>query len=34
MDEDAIEFLGKLSDSHGPAGFEKETTALVKDYVG
>ncbi len=33
MDEDSIEFLAKLSDSHGPAGFEKETTDLLKEYV-
>lgn len=33
MDEKALKFLKELSESFGPAGFERETLKIVKDYV-
>lgn len=34
MDTKALNLLGELSESFGPAGFERETARLVKKYVG
>jgi putative aminopeptidase FrvX len=33
MKKNAVKFLGKLSESFGPSGFERETAKIVKAYV-
>jgi len=33
MDSKSMKFLEELCNSHGPSGFEKEPTALLKEYV-
>jgi len=33
MKKNAVKFLGRLSESFGPSGFEREAIGIVKDYV-
>ena len=33
MKKSAVKFLGKLSESFGPSGFERQAVRIVKDYV-
>lgn len=33
MDEESIDFLRRLCDSHGPSGFEGETAAILREFV-
>jgi putative aminopeptidase FrvX len=33
LDEKAIDFLKRMTESFGPSGFERETAHIVKDYI-
>ena len=33
MDKNALDFLGRLCDSFGPSGFERDALRIVKEYV-
>ena len=33
MKKNSVKFLGKLSESFGPSGFEREAVRIVRDYV-